>query len=52
MKKKVLSFAWQALWLWGLFGCGGEGGSASGSNGGAEGEANSDIKVGVILLGR
>lgn len=51
MKKKVLSFALAGLMALGLFGCGGEGGSASGSNGGAEGEANSDIKVGVILLG-
>ena len=34
MKKKVLSFALAGLMALGLFGCGGEGGSASGSNGG------------------
>lgn len=48
MKKKVLSFALAGVMALGLFGCGDSAGDNASSGGG---EANSDIKVGVILLG-
>ena len=48
MKKKLLSFALAGAMALGLFGCGG---SAEGEKTSSGGEANSDIKVGVILLG-